>query len=273
MWLHPSSRAIRLIPHPSAFSRSIAATSSGVRISSPRGTSPAEQRLIFDTSISTSSLAHEGSSSSCRQGSSFTCRLTLEGHPPAASNGGLRVFRLVRWRPHHLAAAGIARLTAERAGVRPDLGRGRERLSPGNEREDRVLPDPGLASKAAAVRLFDRVEQCSRLPQVRRGKAFSEPAVHGRKQVMGLLPLAPLGPELCERTRSAQLQELGALCVRSLYCLFIAGFCLKPWLILRPPDPQRFAPEPVEFGAYNSARYYAPPDPSASVNRRAASSC
>jgi hypothetical protein len=34
MWLHPSSPAIRRTPHPNAFSRSIAATSSGVCIAS-----------------------------------------------------------------------------------------------------------------------------------------------------------------------------------------------------------------------------------------------
>src|SRR5215212_3837157 len=56
MWLHPSSRAIRLIPHPSAFSRSIAATSSGVRISSPHGTSAREATWFSLDPISTSSL-------------------------------------------------------------------------------------------------------------------------------------------------------------------------------------------------------------------------
>src|ERR1700751_5173942 len=40
MWLQPSSRAIRLIPHPRLFNRSIAATSSGVCITSLRGNSP-----------------------------------------------------------------------------------------------------------------------------------------------------------------------------------------------------------------------------------------
>jgi hypothetical protein len=40
MWLQPNSFAIRLIPHPNAFNRSIAATSSGVCITSLRGNSP-----------------------------------------------------------------------------------------------------------------------------------------------------------------------------------------------------------------------------------------
>jgi hypothetical protein len=42
MWLQPSSFAIRLMPHPSPFNRSIAATSSGVCIASLRGKSPRE---------------------------------------------------------------------------------------------------------------------------------------------------------------------------------------------------------------------------------------
>src|SRR5215210_5296996 len=58
MWLHPNSRAIRLMPQPSAFSRSIAATSSGVRISSPRGTSARETTWFSSDLISTSSLTH-----------------------------------------------------------------------------------------------------------------------------------------------------------------------------------------------------------------------
>src|SRR6185437_11422830 len=40
MWLQPSSRAIRLIPHPRLLNRSIAATSSGVCITSLHGNSP-----------------------------------------------------------------------------------------------------------------------------------------------------------------------------------------------------------------------------------------
>jgi hypothetical protein len=50
MWLQPSSFAIRLMPHPSAFSRSIAATSSGVCITSLRGNSP-RHRGCTDSSI------------------------------------------------------------------------------------------------------------------------------------------------------------------------------------------------------------------------------
>src|SRR4051794_16808818 len=51
MWLHPSSRAIRLIPQPSAFNRSIAATS--FRISFPRRTSACEPSSPSITLIST----------------------------------------------------------------------------------------------------------------------------------------------------------------------------------------------------------------------------
>src|SRR5206468_647707 len=56
MWLHPSSPAIRRTPHPSAFNRSIAATSSGVCITSLRGNSPREVGCTQSSIIEPSSL-------------------------------------------------------------------------------------------------------------------------------------------------------------------------------------------------------------------------
>ena len=63
----------------------------------------------------------------------------LRGHPAfAVPAEGLRVFRLGAIAASSSSPArGIARLTAERASLRSDLARGRERLSPGNERQGR----------------------------------------------------------------------------------------------------------------------------------------
>src|SRR5512132_1203411 len=79
MWLQPSSFAILLMPYPRPFERSIAATSSGVCITSLRGKSPRERGCI-DSSIRPSSSVR-GSSSCCRQGSIFICRPTLAVEP------------------------------------------------------------------------------------------------------------------------------------------------------------------------------------------------
>src|SRR5262245_33865019 len=59
MWLHPNSPAIRRTPHPNAFSRSIAATSSGVCIASLHGNSPREAGCT-DSPICLTLLLSEG---------------------------------------------------------------------------------------------------------------------------------------------------------------------------------------------------------------------
>jgi hypothetical protein len=59
MWLQPNSPAIRRTPHPSAFSRSIAITSSGVCITSLRGNSP-RGTACTDSSIPQTLLVSDG---------------------------------------------------------------------------------------------------------------------------------------------------------------------------------------------------------------------
>src|SRR5215831_13713416 len=83
------------------------------------------------------------------------------------------------------------------------------------------------------------------LLQIRRVKTFSKPAVHWSQQVVGVLALTLLLPELTQTQGGPQLPGFGLLAARHVEGLLEAAFC---------PDGLRLAQEegalePVDLGA------------------------
>ena len=117
----------------------------------------------------------------------------------------------------------------------PRVPRGRPRLRPGRRRPLRRalgeagqlplarIPATGAGTGVGIPRARpvgatsrERVEQGLGFPEVHGVEAFSEPAQHWRQQIVGLVPLAPLGTEPGERSGGAELEPAGVRDARDI---------------------------------------------------------